>query len=165
MRLICVALVILCCFTGCAPADDEPVGEGGWLAGGTQQKLNTVSKHLRGFDMAMVEAGYRYGELHWAGEARNWPYADYQVQKIRTAIENGLERRPKRAASAQTFLSIVLPAIADAVKQQDYAAFRQRFDAMTSACITCHEAEQVAFVHVAKPVTPSPFAASPAESR
>jgi hypothetical protein len=39
-------------------------GEGGWLAGTVDDKFDTVAKQLRRFDMAMVETGYRYSELH-----------------------------------------------------------------------------------------------------
>lgn len=41
--------------------------------------------------MPMVEKGYRDQELYWAGQDENWDYADYQIEKIRKAIENGLE--------------------------------------------------------------------------
>ena len=47
-------------------------GEGGWLAGTADQKFDTVAKHLRGFDMAMVETGYRYSEVYWAAQDSNW---------------------------------------------------------------------------------------------
>jgi len=74
-----------------------------------------------------------------------------QSQKIRTTIDNGLERRPKRTASAQTFLRMVLPALDEAIARGDQVLFRQRFGALTATCHTCHEAEQVAFVHVSPP--------------
>lgn len=57
----------------------------------------------------MVETGYRYQELYWAGQDQNWEYADYQIEKIKIAIENGLERRPKRAKSAEHLLTYILP--------------------------------------------------------
>jgi hypothetical protein len=69
--------------------------------------------------MAMVETGYRYTELYWAAQDDNWGYADYQIKKIRTAVENGLERRPKRAASAETFLKVMLPAVEEAITRRD----------------------------------------------
>jgi len=53
--------------------------------GTEQEKINTIEKQFRGFDNAMVETGYRYQELYWAGQDENWEYADYQLEKI--AIE------------------------------------------------------------------------------
>jgi hypothetical protein len=88
---------------GCGGEAQEmaPSGEGGWLRGGPGERFDTVARHLRGFDVAMVETGHRYVELYRAGQDENWGYAGYQVKKIRTAVENGLERRPTRAASAE----------------------------------------------------------------
>ncbi|MGH2567046.1 MAG: hypothetical protein ACRDGA_01820 [Bacteroidota bacterium] len=122
-----------------------------WLKGTVDERFHTVAKQLRGFDMAMVETSHRYAELYWAGIDRNWEYADYQLQKIRTAVDNGLERRPKRAASAQTFLTMVLPAVEEAVAKKDSALFWDRFGALTSTCNACHIAEQVQFIEVMPP--------------
>lgn len=94
VRWLCALSLAMWGIAGCTRAP-APIasGEGGWLAGTTDQKLDTIAQQLRGFDMAMVETGYRYNELYWAAEDRNWGYAQYQAQKIRTAIENGLQRR------------------------------------------------------------------------
>jgi len=110
--------------------------------------------------MAMAETGYRYNELYCAAQDENWGYAEYQVKKIRTAVENGLERRPKRAASAQTFLKVVLPAVEEAIARRDSTLLRERIGTLRSTCNTCHQAEKVEFVHVGVPQL-RPFTASP----
>ncbi|MBX2991697.1 MAG: hypothetical protein KF749_11085 [Bacteroidetes bacterium] len=122
-----------------------------WLKGNAEEKFEAIARHLRGFDMAMVETGHRYAELYWAGRDNNWQYAKYQIQKLRLAVENGLERRPKRAESAKTFLTFVIPEVEQAVDQQDSALFWNRFGALTSTCNACHAAENVAFINVAPP--------------
>lgn len=134
-----------------APPAVVASGEGGWLAGTVDQKFDTVAKQLRGFDMAMVETGYRYTELYWAVQDQNWGYADYQIKKIRTAVENGLERRPKRAKSAETFLTIVVPAVEEAIAKRDATLLRERLATLRSTCNTCHEAEKVEFMRVGEP--------------
>jgi hypothetical protein len=155
---IALAVAVAGLAAGCAqPPIEAPVapvtavGEGGWLAGTADGKFETVAKHLRGFDMAMVETGYRYNELYWAAQDANWGYAEYQVLKIRTAIENGLERRPKRAKSAETFLTIVLPSVEEAIKQRDAELLRERMGPLRSTCNSCHEDEQVEFIRIGEP--------------
>jgi hypothetical protein len=101
--------------------------------------------------MAMVETGYRYAELQKAAGERNWGYADYQIKKIRTAVENGLERRPRRAKSAETFLTIVVPSVEEAIAKRDARLLDERLHTLTSTCNTCHEAEKVEFVRVTAP--------------
>ena len=110
-----------------------------------------ISKHLRGLDVAMMETGYRYSELYWAGEDRNWDYAAYQLGKVRLTIELGIERRPKRAASAQGFLNGAVPQLGEAISKKDPALFRQRFEVLTAHCNACHAMEQMAFVRVKPP--------------
>jgi hypothetical protein len=120
------------------------------LRGDNDARFVRVAKHLRGFDMAMVETGYRYIELYWAGRDGNWPYAAYQAKKIRTAIANGLERRPKRAPSAKQ-LEPALRGVEEAIAKRDAASFDQRFAVLTDTCNACHRAEKVAFMVVAAP--------------
>lgn len=122
-----------------------------WLKGSVDERFHTVARHLRGFDMAMVETGHRYTELYWAGTDGNWEYADYQIKKIRTSIENGLERRPKRAPSAQTFLTMVLPYLEEAIAKKDPTIFWNRFGALTSGCNGCHQNEQITFIEITPP--------------
>jgi hypothetical protein len=143
--------------SGPAKSDGEA-----WLrSGSVDERFARVAKHLRGFDVAMVETGYRYGELYWAGQDRNWDYAAYQAEKIRTAVRNGVERRPKRASSAQ-LLEGPLAGVEEAIMAKDSVLFTARFDALTATCNVCHEAEKVAFVHVRPPtVRSSPVVAPP----
>jgi len=141
-----------------APAPAQSAGpaalaEGaGWLLSGTSdERFARVAKHLRGFDVAMVEIGYRYGELYRAGQDDNWEYAKYQVDKIRTALKNGVERRPKRGPSAQ-ILDPALRRLEEAMVARDPALFNERFTALTATCNECHRVEEVPFVRVRPPV-------------
>jgi hypothetical protein len=159
-RRLVIAGLLACALAACAQPPADPAakppaatasGEGGWLAGTTDEKFDTVAKQLRGFDMAMVETGYRYNELYWAAQDSNWGYAEYQVLKIRTAVENGLERRPNRAKSAETFLTIVLPAVEEAIKQRSAPLLRESMGPLRSTCNSCHKDEQVEFIQVGEP--------------
>jgi len=162
-RSVSSLVVLVLCLEGAVACTSPPpaeapaaetataVGEGGWLAGTVDEKFGTVAKQLRGFDMAMVETGYRYNELYWAAQDSNWGYAEYQALKIRTAIENGLERRPKRAKSAETFLTIVLPSVEEAIKQRNATLLRERMGPLRSTCNSCHKDELVEFIHVGEP--------------
>ena len=143
----------------CAGPESTASGEGGWLRGTPDEKFDVVARQLRGFDMAMIETDYRYQHLYWAGEDQNWGAATYQVTKIETTIRNALERRPKRAPTAEAFLKNDLPPIKDAITGRNQALFRQRFTALTTACNACHVAEQVPFFVVRAPtvrIAPGP---------
>lgn len=119
-----------------------PTGDS-WLKGTTDEKLAQVEKHLRGLDVAMAEIGYRYGELHHATKERNWDYAKYQTEKIDLALRLALERRPKRASSSQDFLNKDLPAVVQAIKNQDATGMDKAMEQLHNSCVACHRAENV----------------------
>jgi len=99
----------------------------------------------------MVEIGYRYQELYWAGVDSNWEYAGYQVKKIDLALENALERRPKRRASAGTLFVPALEQVEQAIALRKRTAFSEAFEKMSAACNSCHAAEGVASFYVEAP--------------
>lgn len=147
-----IVMISVAVLVGCGGSSDTaPVGPNGWLTGDTATKLDTVAGQLRGLDVAMLETGHRYTELYFAGADGNWDYAKYQADKLKTALETALVRRPKRAASAQPYLNEALPAVQSAIATQDSAAFNQAFTQLTTACNTCHQAESVASFTVRPP--------------
>lgn len=132
--------------------------QGKWITGNEQEQINTIERQFRGFDMTMVETGYRYKELYWAGQDQNWEYAMYQLEKIEKTIKNGLQRRPKRAKSAEFFLATVLPNMKETIQQQDTNTFNQNFDLLTRNCNACHAMEDVSYFTVKTPLDrPSPI--------
>jgi hypothetical protein len=150
------------CFLACSSGQEssglnedelltQPIGSQDWLTGNLEEKLETITDHLRGFDMAMVETGYRHVELYWAGQDENWAYAEYQVEKLQLAIERGLERRPARAESAQQYLELALPEMENAVKERDKELFNRTFETFTESCNACHHSEQVPHFNVQIP--------------
>lgn len=144
---ILVLLVSIAVLFACKNKTDNSQGE--WITGTEQEKIKTIEKQFRGFDNAMVETGYRYQELYWAGQDENWEYADYQLEKIKIAIENGLERRPKRAKSAEHFLNYVLPEMQKSIQSKDTVIFNKGFQTLTINCNSCHAMEKSAFFQCA----------------
>ncbi len=144
---ICAALWLVC--AGCGSA--APGGGASWISGDTDARLEALARHHRGLDVAMVEIGYRYEELYWAGQDGNWEYAAYQVKKIGLALANALERRPKRAESARTIFHPVLAETDRVVQARDASAFAEQFALLTAACNVCHAAEAVPTFRVVTP--------------
>lgn len=135
-----------------APANTTSIQpDTAWLlAGDMEQRFTQIAGQLRGLDVAMVETGYRYGELYWAGRDQNWQLAQYQVNKIRVSLAKGVERRPKRAASAR-MLEPALLGVEDALAAGSARAFAEQFELLTTTCNNCHAAEGVRFIHVQPP--------------
>ncbi|UTW64979.1 hypothetical protein KFE94_09825 [bacterium SCSIO 12643] len=156
MRFITYSFLIL--FLGACSKSTPKSVDGKWIKGSEQDKIESIERQFRGFDLAMVETGYRYKELFWAGQDQNWEYAQYQVEKIEKTIKNGLERRPKRAKSAEFFLAQILPEMKKSIELQDSTIFNKNFEVLTRNCNACHAMENVAYFTVKQPLDrPSPI--------
>lgn len=122
-----------------------------WLNADDNEKFKAIEKQFRGFDETMREVGYRYNELYWAGEDKNWKLAKYHIEKIEHTIKLGTERRPKRAANAQMIFPI-LEELESQALSENQIAFRETFSNLRQTCNACHQAENVSFVNVEKPL-------------
>ncbi len=152
--IACISVAAASCHNGPPPT--------GWIHGSESERWAQAEKHFRGLDMAMVEIGYRYQELHWAGHDGNWPFAAYQLEKIGLSLDRALERRPKRRASAEELFLPVLQDVGESIEFKDPVRFRSSFAEMTAACNACHEAEGVPSFRVARPIQrPSPIRPAP----
>lgn len=131
----------------------NPPPTAGWLrALPPEQQINAIDRQLRGFDMAMVEVGYRYTEMYFGAIEGNWDYALYTGEKLAWAMQNGFERRPRRRANAQEiFFKEAYPQVLDAIRKKDPALFKERFDVLRHTCNACHTAEKVPFIQVGIP--------------
>lgn len=145
-----LCLSLLLCLSACN-SNNRPATQGDWIKGTDEEQVKTIEKQFRGFDMAMVETGYRYQELYWAGQDQNWDYANYQLEKIKLTVGNGLQRRPKRAKSAEHFLTDALPQMQESVNVKDTSLFNNNFLTLTATCNSCHTAEKVSFFTVKIP--------------
>lgn len=150
MKQIFIFLVTLG-LGACNQKSANETAQGDWIKGTEKEQIKTIEKQFRGFDNAMVETGYRYQELYLAGQDQNWEYADYQIEKIKLAIENGLERRPKRAPSAKHFLTYALPAMKKSIASKDTVIFNRGFQMLTISCNNCHAMENISFFNVKMP--------------
>ncbi len=114
------------------------------------EQMEKVAKHLRGFDMTMMEVGMRYTELFWAGMDENWENASYQLGKIEKTIKLGIERRPKRAGNAKIFLAS-LNKLKSSLKKKNISDFKEQFLQLRESCNKCHASEKVSFFKVKTP--------------
>jgi hypothetical protein len=70
MKQIIIAIALFR-FFACNQQTENGTAHGNWIKGTQAEQIKTVEKQFRGFDHAMVETGYRYQELYWAGQDQN----------------------------------------------------------------------------------------------
>ena len=118
----------------------------------TQEKFKKIQKQFRGFDLAMVEVGYRFNSFYFALKDKNYPLADYQLDKIKKTIINGTERRPKREENSKIlFLDTQYKKMKEALIKEEPKQIWQEFNNTKISCNHCHIAENVPFIEVINP--------------
>jgi len=127
--------------------------QGGWLVSlAPAARTEAIERQLRGFETAMAEVAYRYGEMYWGGVDGNWGYAEHMHGELDKALQLGLERRPQYRQSAETFLlKTTLPQVGGAIKKKDPALFKQRIEELRAGCTACHAAEKHPFIKIGLP--------------
>ncbi len=116
------------------------------------QKFRAIQKQLRGFDLAMVEVGYRFNSFYFAIQDKNYDLAHYQWDKIKKAIENGTQRRPKRKSNSEMmFLDTQYKTMKTALNKKDEQGIWKEYEQTKQICNACHVAEKVPFIKVIDP--------------
>jgi len=117
-----------------------------------ETKFKKIQTQLRGFDLAMVEVGYRFNTFYFALKDKNYDLAQYQLDKIKKAITNGIQRRPKRAKNSKLmFLDSQYITMSKALSTQDAVKIHKEYLNTKQLCNACHKAERVPFIRVIDP--------------
>lgn len=148
---ISVSFIILGIMLFACQTDQQQSFQGTWLRGEATEVVAEIEHQFAGFSQTMWEVQYRYSELFWAGADENWEYADYQLEHIMEALEQGFVRRPEREPSSAQFVNQAAPALLKAIVAGDQQEFEKMFENMKNSCNTCHHMEDVAFITVVIP--------------
>jgi len=125
-----------------------------WLleTNSSAEKFEKIQRQFRGFDLAMVEVGYRFNSFYFALKDENYPLASYQLDKIKKAIVNGTERRPKREHNSKSlFLDTQYKSMRKALSKKDSKEIWREYNETKVSCNACHVAENVPFIEVIDP--------------
>jgi len=118
----------------------------------SEAKFQKIQTQFRGFDLAMVEVGYRFNTFYFALEDKNYDLAQYQLDKIKKAIVNGIQRRPKREKNSKLmFLDSQYELMSKALASHNTQKIDKEYTNTKNLCNACHKAERVPFIEVVDP--------------
>ncbi len=149
-----IVLMFIFLSFGYAFAQNSYSTKSNWLldTNSTDAKFHKIQKQLRGFDLAMVEVGYRFNGFYFAIKDKNYPLANYHWDKIKKAIENGIIRRPKREGNSKAmFLDSEYKSMKEALSSGDDKKIWEEYGKAKGVCNACHKAERVPFIEVIDP--------------
>ncbi|MCX6290785.1 MAG: hypothetical protein NT126_03380 [Bacteroidetes bacterium] len=112
-------------------------------------------KYRPGLGEIMGGIQTHHAKLWFAGINNNWKLADYEIAEIKERIEEAAEIETNRP-EVKT-ISMIYPAIdsvANSIRQQNLAAFKNNFQVLTNTCNTCHVANHFEFNVITIPTAP-----------
>jgi hypothetical protein len=107
-----------------------------------------------GLDRLMAEVGPRMHRLYYAGLAGNWPLATYYLNSAVKQLKLCAASRPKYAADIDRYLAEDVPAVREAVRDGDAAAFPAAYRAMVDRANDYHVSRGKGFIRWVTPDAP-----------
>lgn len=89
----------------------------------------------------------RHIKLWFAGQAGNWPLADYEID----GLEEGFEDVSKLLGPDIVDVATPIKALEKAITDKDRTAFEAAFDRLSAACNECHHTLDHGFIAIQRP--------------
>ena len=124
-------------------------------------RLNSI---VPGQAFAMTQVAYNFSNLWFAAQAGNWPLAKFYIDETRVRLRWAMRVQPVRRIStgqlelgpiATAIENTQIAAVADAVANQDLAAFRPAYTGLMQSCQGCHEASEKPYLRLQIPAQPA----------
>jgi hypothetical protein len=107
-------------------------------------------------DLMTMAVQPRHTKLGLAGQARNWPYAQYELSELRNAFARVARTIPTyrnidMAAVIGALTTEPLKAVEQAIGAKDADQFKSAYAGLTTACNACHLSQEHPFVVIRVP--------------
>jgi hypothetical protein len=98
----------------------------------------------------MVQQQMRHIKLWFAGDASNWPLADYELDKLK----DGFDEAGKLLGGqfAQQHVGGAVSQLEKAIAAKEHETFVSAFDRLSAGCNECHRTLDHAFVVIQRPI-------------
>jgi hypothetical protein len=117
------------------------------------QAVPTVVPSLADF---MIDAQLRHIKLWYAAQSRNWPLADFELNRMRETLLTAGMLYINIPAALVIAVDHPISAMLKAVEARDLIAFNEAYGKFTEACNSCHGAGGIGFIRIQVP-NASPF--------
>ncbi len=97
----------------------------------------------------MAKQQMRHIKLWFAGRARNWALADYEVDRLKGGFDE--VSRLLGGDTVEKAVGGAIAALEKAVEAKDRSAFTRAFDELTAGCNGCHQTLDHAYIRIQRP--------------
>ena len=121
---------------------------------------SAIEPYVPGLGEIMSLQQMRHTKLWFAGQAGNWPLAEYELEEIGEGFDDVVKFYPTHKDSPVSPSDAIprmvagpLAELRQAVEKRDAAAFGKTYDGLTESCNRCHDAMNFGFNRVQRPAT------------
>jgi hypothetical protein len=123
-------------------------------AGGNSD--TTKGAYSPGLGEIMSLQQMRHSKLWFAGNARNWELAGYELDELKEGFENAAKLFPmvndvSVAQAISAIIAVQLPELGTSISARDRAKFSSAFDKLTATCNACHQSTEHGFIVIQRP--------------
>jgi len=97
----------------------------------------------------MAQQQERHLKLWFAGNAGNWPLADYEIGKLKDGFDD--VNRQIGGDTVDEAVGAAIAAVDKAIGAKDRDGFTRAFDQLTTGCNSCHRTLDHAFIVIQRP--------------
>jgi hypothetical protein len=98
----------------------------------------------------MVQQQMRHIKLWFAGDAGNWPLADYEIDQLKDGFDD--VAKLLGGDIVQQHVGGAVSRLEKAIESKDHEAFVSAFDGLSAGCNACHHTLDHAFIVIQRPV-------------
>jgi len=114
------------------------------------QAVNEPDQAMQpGLGEIMALQQMRHIKLWFAGDASNWPLADYEIGELNEGFDD--VNKLLGGDTVEKAVGAQIAALQKAVDGKDRAAFTAAFDKLTAGCNSCHHTLDHAFIVIQRP--------------
>jgi len=98
----------------------------------------------------------RHSKLWFAGAARNWALAGYELDELKEGFEDAAKLFPtvngvSLAQAIGAITAVDIPELGTAISARDRTRFASAFDKLTGSCNACHQTTAHGFIVIQRP--------------
>jgi hypothetical protein len=99
----------------------------------------------------------RQSKLWFAGNARNWDLAGYELDELKEGFEVAAQLFPMVNDVSVTevigaITAVQIPELGKSIEARDRAKFVSAFDKLTATCNACHQTTKHGFIVIQRPI-------------
>lgn len=130
-----------------------------------QDELESLRGQVPSQSHAMADVAYHFSNLWFAGQADNWPLAQFMLNETRSHLRWAVRLRPVRPLSGGGLLNVgdmltaveqsTLKELEESVKAKDQARFVTSYKQQLASCYGCHVAAEKPYLRLRIPEHPA----------